>query len=130
MAVQELWANLHRLRAKIAHDFERMLTDCAAYGNDRAILKEQRASDPPASIPWHKSHACKLLKMDVDNDKEHKELLKPADLYTTREEYHAFTLKLFQNHLYQEVDSRAKRAYKYEKKKNRNNAPAASSTGI
>ena len=50
-------------------------------------------------------------------------LLKPSDLYETREEYQAFKLKVFRKHLYQEQDTRSKRAARFAKKKYRHRAP-------
>jgi len=45
--------------------------------------------------------------------------MKCQALHGMREEYQAFPLKTFRNHIYQEVDSRAKRAHRYAKKKKR-----------
>jgi hypothetical protein len=80
-------------------------------------LTTLQAGKNPNDIPWHKSEAKNLLKKDI-NDGRHKEM-KPEVLHGTREEYQAFPLKTFWNHIYQEVDSRAKRAHRYAKKKKR-----------
>jgi hypothetical protein len=80
-------------------------------------LTTLQAGKNPNDIPWHKSEAKNLLKKDI-NDGRHKEM-KPEVLHGTREEYQAFPLKTFRNHIYQEVDSRAKRAHRYAKKKKR-----------
>jgi len=56
----------------------------------------------PTTIQWQKSEASRLLNVDIDADKHQQ--LKPADLYATREDYQAFTLKVFRYHIYQEVD--------------------------
>ena len=87
------------------------------YGHDRSLLTTLQAGKNPNDIPWHKSEAKNLLKKDI-NDGRHKEM-KPEVLHGTREEYQAFPLKTFWNHIYQEVDSRAKRAHRYAKKKKR-----------
>jgi hypothetical protein len=63
---------------------------------------------------WHKSEANELLKKDIDADKHL--LMKPALLHRTRKEYEEFTLEVFRKRIYQEVDSRSKRAYRFEKK--------------
>jgi len=84
---------------------------------DRSLLTTLQAGKNPNDIPWHKSEAKTLLKKDIDDGK-HKEM-KPEVLHGTREEYQAFPLKTFRNHIYQEVDSRAKRAHRYAKKKKR-----------
>ena len=80
-------------------------------------LTTLQAGKNPNDIPWHKSEAKNLLKKDI-NDGRHKEM-KPEVLHGTREEYQAFPLKTFRNHIYQEVDSQAKRAHRYAKKKKR-----------
>jgi hypothetical protein len=45
--------------------------------------------------------------------------MQPMKLRTTRPEFMAFSLKVFRKHIYQEVDSRAKRLYRFAKKKTR-----------
>jgi hypothetical protein len=109
--------NLRNLRKALATSYARMLSDCDAYGHDRSLLTTLQAGKNPNDIPWHKSEAKNLLKKDI-NDGRHKEM-KPEVLHGTREEYQAFPLKTFRNHIYQEVDSRAKRAHRYAKKKKR-----------
>ena len=45
-------------------------------------------------------------------------MMSPRDLYLSRREYYGyFELKVFRKHVYQEVDSRPKRAIRFEKKK-------------
>ena len=56
-----------------------------------------------------------LVKLDI-NEGLH-EHLTPSELYQSREEYQEFPLQVFRNHIYQEVDSRTKRAHRYQKKK-------------
>ena len=118
-------SNLLSLRKLIAKDKERMRADCEAYGHDRALLAQLRADDPPENIPWHRSEAKKLLEKDIDDGKHLQ--MKPSEMYDTREEYQAFSLKVFRNHIYQEVDSQAKREYKrrFSKKKMRKRIQAA-----
>jgi hypothetical protein len=116
-AFKNFQTNLKNLRKAIADSYARMLADCEAYGHDRALLMTLGAGTNPQDVPWHKSEAKKLLKKDIDNGK-HKQM-KPEALHGTREEYQAFSLKTFRNHIYQEVDSRAKRAHRFAKKKKR-----------
>lgn len=111
-------ANLSSLRTTVTCLYERMQSDCLAYGHDLALLKKLRANDPPPATPWHRSEAKYVLTQDVNHGK-HK-VMKPAELYQTRTEYQEFDLKTFRNHIYQEVDSRAKRTNRFIKKKRRN----------
>ena len=59
----------------------------------------------------------KTPKKDIDDGKHRQ--MKSEALHGTREEYQAFPLKTFRNHIYQEIDSRAKRAHRFAKKKKR-----------
>lgn len=109
------WSNnLRTLRNAVNRDKGRMLTDLKSYSADIAIIKSKRK--PEDKIPWHRSEAAKHIKEDVDNGLH--EELKPMDLFLTRESYCGFFgLDEFRRHLYQEIDSRPKRAIRYEKKK-------------
>ena len=91
-----------------------MAADARDFGHDLARVKKLREANP-VPTPWHKSECPKLLKKDVD-DGLHL-TLKPKQLYAKREEYRAFTLTVFRNHIYQEVDSRPKREMRFERKK-------------
>lgn len=117
-AFKNFQTNLRNLRKNISNNYARMLADREAYEHDRALLRVLRASNPP-DVPWHKSEAKKILKQDIDDGK-HKQM-KPEELHGMREEYQAFPLKKFRNHIYQEIDSRAKRAqgHRVAKKKKR-----------
>jgi len=106
--------NLSNLREAIARDRGRMAADARDFGHDLARVKKLREANP-VPTPWHKSECPKLLKKDVD-DGLHL-TLKPKQLYAKREEYRAFTLTVFRNHIYQEVDSRPKREMRFERKK-------------
>lgn len=107
--------NLRNLRIAVDKLYARMQADCIAYGHDCAVLKDLRANDPPGPVPWHKSPARKLLKNDIDNNL-HKQM-QPKELHALRAEYKAFKLKVFRNHIYQEVDKRAKFEHRMKKKK-------------
>lgn len=107
--------NLKRLRKSIAEDYDRSRSDSIAYGHDLARLMTLRAGDPPAKKPWHKSNAKRLLKQDVEDGKH--ELMKPAELYSTRVEYQEFDLETFRNHIYQERDGPEKLERRFARKK-------------
>lgn len=106
--------NLRSLRNAIKRDRNRMQRDAIAYGHDLAIVKEKRPADAPT--PWHRSPARALLKKDVD-DGVHLTMTPKEMRDNTRDEYKAYDLSVFRKHIYQEVDSRPKRAIRFEKKK-------------
>lgn len=107
-------ANLRSLRKKIDKDKEHMAEDEAAYRHDLQLLKKLRQNDS-VDVPWHRSEASALLKQDV-RDGRHK-VMKPIELYHSRQEYQHFELTTFRNHIYQQVDEKAKRDSRYAKKK-------------
>lgn len=117
-------SNLSNLRQSVAFSHERMIADCEAYGHDRGILNVLRNSEDgdEGCIQWLGSDAKRLLKRDIDEGNHLP--LKPSELYATRVEYQAFELKVFRKHLYQELDTRTKRAARFAKKKHRHRAPA------
>jgi hypothetical protein len=104
---RKLRSNLRNPRDAIAVRYARMQTDCESYGNDRAILKTLQAANPQ-NIAWHELEAKNLLKLGVNKGK-HLHQVKPTELYaSSRKEYQHFLLKVFRNHIYQEVNSRSK----------------------
>ncbi|CAB9512023.1 hypothetical protein SEMRO_514_G158120.1 [Seminavis robusta] len=111
-------ANFYTLRAKIQADYNRVVSDSVAYGHDIALVAELRTENPPRDLGypnWGTHAAKKLLKADVDQDKQFD--LKPSELWETRPEYKEFPLEVFRKHIYQEVDSRVSRAARFSKKK-------------
>jgi hypothetical protein len=104
--------NLRTLRKGINRDRARMQKDAVAYGQTLNIVQTRFAPTAPL---WHHSDCPALLKQDVDEGK-HKDML-PKALYQTRPQYKEFPLEVFRKHIYQEVDSRPKRAIRFEKKK-------------
>ena len=107
-------ASLSRLRNAIAREKSRMTQNLVAYAHDIAVVKSRRRETD--QVPWHRSPAYRLLKQDIDEGKHKK--MRPRDLYRSRPEYFEhFELKVFRKHVYQEVDSRPKRAIRFEKKK-------------
>lgn len=110
------WSNnLRNLRLAIVRDRGRMARDAIAYGQTfpiaRAILPQSTADRPV----WHLTAAPQLLKQDIDDNK-HKQM-PPRELHQTRPEYQLFPLSQFRKHIYQEADSRPKKAIRFEKKK-------------
>jgi hypothetical protein len=105
--------NLNTLRDAVRKDYNRMLADCEYYGHDLALLKDK----PPkarAYPNWHQSSARLLLKSDTKVGK-HK-AMKPKELHMTKAEYQEFPLEVFRKHIYQDVDERASRAFRFQKK--------------
>lgn len=110
--------NLKNLIEAVALDYKRLAEDCEAFGHDMALLKEVREKDPnPPPTPWHMSAAKPLLLQDIDAGK-HKKML-PNVLWETRIEFMEFGLKVFRDHLYQELDKRDKKDSRFQKKKKR-----------
>lgn len=107
--------NFESLKEAIGRDRERMAKDARDYDRDKAIVMRLKEGAPP---PWHKTQCPKLLKADIDSGFLHNPEKGPVDLYETREEYKAFSLEVFRNHIYQEIDSRPKREMRFERKKN------------
>jgi hypothetical protein len=114
-------ANLRSLQKAVGRDRGRMLDDVKSFAKDLAIVRQAQLSNPPKK-PWHLSDACRLLKDDVSEGRD--KTVKPMELYYSRPEYHEhFSLEVFRKHIYQERDSRPKRAFRFEKKKKRWNYP-------
>ncbi|CAB9498803.1 hypothetical protein SEMRO_45_G027240.1 [Seminavis robusta] len=117
--------NMGNLLDQIITQFERLEVDTEAYGHDMAIILERRKNNPLEKRPWHRSPCPSLLEKDV-KDGKHLEIdpetgkkVKPVVLYQSRLEYREFSQKVFRNHLYQEVDKRAKQQLRMDKKKTR-----------
>ena len=115
--------NLKNLLTKIGEDYEKARVDQMAYDHDLAHLRTLRAGQTQ-TLQWHRSDAKWMLIQDINMGKH--ELMKPAELRLTRAEYQEFDLKTFRNHIYQEVDKRMKRQFRFElkQKRARNTAPS------
>lgn len=109
--------NLKSLLNAVATSIDRMEMDSLFFGHDKSIMMNERMNKPRASPLWIESLAPIFLKQDIDEGLHNH--LTPAELYASREEYQDFPLKVFRNHIYQEVDTRSKRAHRYAKKKTR-----------
>lgn len=101
---------LERLLALVKQDRDRMRRDTLSYGHDLEIVQVSR----PNTEVWHRSPAYRLLKKDI---KEGNHSVPPMKLWLSKREYQAFDLDVFRKHIYQEVDSEPKRAFRFEKKR-------------
>jgi len=98
--------NFQNLRSSIHKEFEQMKIDCENYGHDKYLIEELRAKRPPEPVPWHRHPAKELLKKDI-TDGVHLDM-DPEYFHASRDEYMDFDLRVFRNHIYQEVDARQK----------------------
>ena len=108
---------LRSLRTQIKEQYERADADFRAFVHDRQIFPEPEFDYIRGYPHWNKSRAKKLLIRDIDIGK-HKRV-RPIKLYYTRPEYQEFPLKVFRDHIYQEVRKKKKRSKKKTKVKNR-----------
>ena len=127
--LQNFKTNFKNLKESVYTAYEAMGEDCEIYGHDIALLKIIRANDPPRKVPWHKSEAKLLLEKDIDDGKhvaimDNGKKITPKELYQTRLQYREFSLAVFRDHIYQEVDRRAKKDVRFKKKKRRMKPPA------
>ena len=109
--------NLKSLRHAVATSIDQMEMDTLFFGHDKAIMTHARKNEKRTSPLWIESLAPVLLKRDIDEGLNNH--LTPAELHASRAEYQEFSLQVFRNHIYQEVDMRTKRAHRYAKKKTR-----------
>jgi hypothetical protein len=111
--------NFNRLKKTLQGLQDRADEDEAAFLHDEAL--NLRANNKPYPR-WGGSVAERLLKIDIDTGK-HK-TMKPRELQTTQPEYSLYPLKVFRDHVQQELRARCERSYwlarnreKKEKKK-------------
>ena len=111
--------NLRSLQRLLAKEIGRALWDDVALTLD----KNHRRGNATNSRPyprWNGSTAEALLREDVQNKKH--EAMKPRALKETRPEYAPFPLKIFRDHIQQEVRASIERPYwkaRMEQKKNK-----------
>ena len=110
---------LTRMINAVEQDRGRMQRDVTSYGHDLKLVQDRRTE--VAEKAFHRSPAYRQLKEDVDNGLH--EIFPPKDLWLKREAYQAFDLLCFRKHIYQEVDSRPKRALRFARKKKRYRYP-------
>lgn len=115
--------NLKSLRNAVAANINQMEMDSLFFGHDKSIMMNEMKNKPRMSPIWIETLAPIFLKRDTDEGRLHNHL-PPAELYASREEYQVFPLQVFRNHIYQEVDTRSKRAHRYAKKKTRSQSRA------
>jgi hypothetical protein len=112
--------------AKFPAYLEKLLKSLSEEREIAAVASEALANDkrlhPPANDPrgypvFQGSEAERLLKEDMDNGLH--EQHKPSYLYQQRQEYHAWPLEVFRNHIHQELRTRIEGKYwkDYKKKK-------------
>jgi hypothetical protein len=80
--------------------------DKAAFLHDEAL--NLRANNKPYPR-WGGTVAEDLLKTDIDEGKH--ETMKPRELQATRPEYSLYPLKVFRDHVQQELRARCERSY-------------------
>jgi len=91
---------LRDLRRRLTEQNDRSASDMNALAHDRHIHPtptHNSQGDPR----WHGSAAEWLLKLDIDQDKQH--AMKPKALFETQNQYGPHHLKVFRKHIYQEV---------------------------
>ena len=101
------------MHLQVQRDRRLAAADVLMYGRDVETIATLRA-DQVANKDWHRSHACQLLKEDVDNEKHL--VMSPKELHASREEYMEWPLTKFRNHLYQRIDALAKRQWRQVKR--------------
>jgi hypothetical protein len=98
--IKRFRSNLYSLRSSIKENQGKADSDSAALMHDRRI--HPKAAYTPKGYPrWDGSDAQRLLKEDVESGLTMH--LDPSFLRETRLEYKVFPLKVFRDHIYQEV---------------------------
>lgn len=101
--------NLKNLRAALKRDTERADSDHAALMSDLELHPPDKAVHNKDYPRWVGSAAETLLKFDVTQGNHIGKT--PEELYFMHEEYEEFPLKVFRDHIEQEVRSRTTQAY-------------------
>ena len=100
--------NLRCLRNSLEQNQAKADSDSAALMHDHHI--HPKAANMPKGYPWWDGLAARqLLKQDIDAGLMKK--LKPSKLHGTQPEYQAFPLKVFHDHIHQEVQSHLRKGY-------------------
>jgi hypothetical protein len=108
--------NLTKLRVAIAADHERMITDSECH--DVAIVQGVGFRSEPGYLPWHRSTAATLLAQDVADGLNN--TMRPHELYLSRPEYQAFSMKKFRQFIYQAVVKASKKEACFLRKQQKN----------
>ena len=101
-------SNYYSLRKSIKSDQGKADSDSAALAHDH-LIHPVAAFTSEGYPRWEGSDAARLLKEDVNAGLH--ENVEPRVLRQTRPEYQAFPLKVFRDHIHQEVRSRTSRSY-------------------
>ena len=120
-------SNLYSLRSSMKENQQKADSDAAALAHDRRI--HPKVAYTPKGYPrWDGSEAQRLLKEDMASSTTNP--LEPSVLRETRPEYKAFPLKVFRDHIYQEVRMKTGSSYWMNKAKgNKLAAPSTSRPG-
>lgn len=98
---------LTNLLEKVAE--EQAFADLGSQALANDLRLHPPANDPRGYPIFGGSEAERLLKQDMDNDL-HKQF-KPRELHVQREEYQAWPLEVFRNHIHQELRTRIEGRY-------------------
>lgn len=109
--------NLRNLRTALKEGQEAAAFDSAALARAR-IVHPVAATTPRGYPRWDGSDAQKLLKHHVE--KKLHEKFTPKELREKYTAYQAFPLKVFRDHIQQEVRSRTETSYWLKRKANKN----------
>jgi hypothetical protein len=104
--------NFNRLKKTLQGLQDRADEDEAAFLQDEAL--KLRVNNKPYPR-WGGTVAERLLKIDIDAGKH--ETMKPRELQATRPEYSPYPLKVFRDHVQQELRARCERSYWLARKK-------------
>jgi hypothetical protein len=113
---QNFKTNLENLHKRMSKDQNRASEDLAACLHEMQIPRPQAAAVAAAAYPrWQDSEAEQLLKNDIEAGIG--TLIKPEQLWNSREEYQAFPLTVFRKHIQQELCAELATGYWLNKKK-------------
>jgi hypothetical protein len=106
--IKNFRSNLYSLRSVTKENQQKADSDAAALAHDRCI--HPKAVYTPKGYPrWDGSDAQRFLKEDMESCLTNR--FDPSVLRETRPEYKAFPLKVFRDHIYQEVRSKTGSSY-------------------
>ena len=115
--------NFATMKRRIREHNDRSSADEAGFRHDMTIYKLAKDSEGF----WHGSRAERLLKLDISEDVHQQ--MKPALLWSSRQEYQKFDLKKFRGHIHQELRSRRETNYWIVKRAKRKQAEQAKRNG-
>lgn len=103
-------------------DYKRMIEDTEAHGHDLFVMRQVFEKDPPKARKcplWHTSEAKTILKEDIEAGVHKQKTPMQMCHDPNGPAYRQFPLKVFRKHIHQEVDDKAKKAHRFDKKKTR-----------